>query len=129
MVLENNTRLLLELGWKGTWIDGDRNCYKLILKNFSSQLNSNQLHVNNSFVDNKNINKILKYLHISQDIDLLSIDLDLTTHLVWEELSYLKSKVVILEYNGFFPDEVNWKQIQILQNVGMVHIKWVQRFL
>ena len=106
---ENNTRLLLELDWKGTWIDGDTNCYETILNNFSSHINSDQLHAYNSFVDNENINKILETLHLSQEVDVLSIDLDLTTHLVWKELSYLKAKVVILEYNGFFPDEVDWE--------------------
>lgn len=106
---ENNTRLLLELGWKGTWIDGDNNCYKLIKNNFSSYIKSDHLHVNNSFIDNTNINNVLKELTISQNVDVLSIDLDLTTHLVWKELKYLKAKVVILEYNGFFPDEVSWE--------------------
>ena len=41
-------------------------------------------------------------------MDLLSLDLDLTTHLVWENLNYIRPKVCIIEYNGFFNDEIVW---------------------
>ena len=39
----------------------------------------------------------------------MSLDLDLTTHLVWEKLSYIEAMVVVIEYNGFFPDGSIWQ--------------------
>ena len=106
---ENNTRLLLDLGWNGKWVEGDSNSYKRILKNFSSYLESNKLDIFNLMVDKDNINETVKKLNVSKDIDVLSIDVDLTTHLVWNSLNFLKPKIVVLEYNGFVPPQVNWQ--------------------
>ena len=39
----------------------------------------------------------------------MSLDLDLTTHLVWEKLTIIKPKVLVIEYNGFFPYHVSWQ--------------------
>ena len=112
---ENNTRLLLELGWKGTWIDGNPNCLKSINNNFGHFISSKKLNAQLSFVDSDNINSILKDNNISPDIDLLSLDLDLTTHLVWESLTYITPKVLVIEYNGFFPKNTLW-QANIKEN-------------
>ena len=62
-----------------------------------------------NIVDPVNINSILKEYNISPDIDLLSLDLDLTTHQVWEALSYITPKVLVIEYNGFFPKNTLWQ--------------------
>jgi len=106
---ENNTRLLLELGWKGTWIDGNPNCLKSINNNLGHLISSKKLNAQLSFVDSNNINSILKDNNISPDIDLLSLDLDLTTHLVWKALNYITPKVLVIEYNGFFPKNTLWQ--------------------
>ena len=37
------------------------------------------------------------------------MDLDLTTHLVWESLNYITPKVLVIEYNGFFPRNTLWQ--------------------
>jgi hypothetical protein len=106
---ENNTRLLLELGWKGTWIDGNPNCLKSIKNNLGHFISSKKLNAQLNLVDSDNINSILKDNNISPDVDLLSLDLDLTTHIVWEALNYIKPKVLVIEYNGFFPKNTLWQ--------------------
>jgi hypothetical protein len=106
---ENNTRLLLELGWKGTWIDGDPNCIKTINNDFGRYISTKNLTAQLNIVDSVNINSILKEYNISPDIDLLSLDLDLTTHQVWEALTYITPKVLVIEYNGFFPKNTLWQ--------------------
>ena len=106
---ENNTRLLLELGWKGTWIDGNPKCIKTINNDLGRYISSKNLDVRLNIVDPVNVNSILKEYNISPDIDLLSLDLDLTTHLVWEALSYITPKVLVIEYNGFFPKNTLWQ--------------------
>ena len=106
---ENNTRLLLELGWKGTWIDGNPNCLNSIYNELAHFISSKKLNAQLNFVDSDNINSILKNNNISPDVDLLSLDLDLTTHLVWEALTYITPKVLVIEYNGFFPKNTLWQ--------------------
>jgi len=112
---ENNTRLLLELGWKGTWIDGNPNCLNSIYNDLAHYISSKKLNAQLNFVDSENINSILKENNISPDVDLLSLDLDLTTHLVWEALTYITPKVLVIEYNGFFPKNTLW-QANIKEN-------------
>ena len=106
---ENNTRLLLELGWKGTWIDGNPNCLNSIYNELAHFISSKKLNAQLNFVDSENINSILKENNISPNVDLLSLDLDLTTHLVWEALTYITPKVLVIEYNGFFPKNTLWQ--------------------
>tara|TARA_B100000989_G_scaffold269431_1_gene224828 strand:- start:370 stop:1206 length:837 start_codon:yes stop_codon:yes gene_type:complete len=106
---ENNTRLLLELGWRGTWIDGNPNCLKSINNDFTHFISSKKLTAQLKIVDSDNINSILKENNSSPDVDLLSLDLDLTTHLVWESLTYITPKVLVIEYNGFFPKNTLWQ--------------------
>lgn len=106
---ENNTRLLLELGWTGTWIDGNPKCLESIYNDFDRYISSKKLNAQLNLVDSDNINSILKDNNVSPDVDLLSLDLDLTTHQVWEALTYITPKVLVIEYNGFFPKNSLWK--------------------
>ena len=39
---------------------------------------------------------------------MLSIDLDLSTHHIWESIDCLKPRILIIEYNGFFPRHMKW---------------------
>ena len=106
---ENNTRLLLELGWKGVWIDGSTKNLNTINSNFQNFIKNEKLFACANFVDENNINSLLKKIEISKDVDLLSLDLDLTTHLVWESINYITPKVLVIEYNGFFPKNTLWQ--------------------
>ena len=108
---ENNTRLLLELGWSGTWIDGDSANILLCKENLRRFTDLNLLTIINSFIDEQNVNTILQKLKVPVNVDFLSIDLDLTTHVVWEKIDSIKPKVVAIEYNGFFPDSTHWEAI------------------
>jgi hypothetical protein len=106
---ENNTRLLLELGWKGVWVEGDETSCETARKNLAKFIDSGQLSIINSFVTPENVNRVLKDKHVSKDVDLLSLDIDMHTHHVWEKLEYLNAKFAVVEYNGFFPRSAHWK--------------------
>ena len=108
---ENNTRLLLELGWKGVWIDGSTKNLNTINSNFQNFIKNDKLLAYANFVNENNINSILQKYDISKDVDLLSLDLDLTTHLVWESINYITPKVLVIEYNGFFPKNSLWEAV------------------
>ena len=112
---ENNTRLLLELGWKGVWIDGSTKNLNTINSNFKNFIKNEKLFAHADFVDKDNINSLLHKYNITRDVDLLSLDLDLTTHQVWQSLDYITPKVLLIEYNGFFPKNTLW-QANIIGN-------------
>ena len=106
---ENNTRLLLELGWKGVWVEGDETSCETARKNLAKFIDSGQLSIINSFVTPENVNRVLEDKDVPKDVDLLSLDIDMHTHHVWEKLEYLNAKFAVVEYNGFFPQSALWK--------------------
>lgn len=100
--LQNNTRLLLEKGWRGTWIESEQSNIKKIQRNFSAEIRSGQLRVIHQTVTPKNINQILEH-HNIKTVDLLSIDIDLDTHHVWRAINLPPPAVAIIEYNASYP--------------------------
>lgn len=44
------------------------------------------------------------------EIDLLSIDIDGNDIYIWEKISVINPRVVIIEYNGKFPSDLEWQQ-------------------
>jgi hypothetical protein len=106
--LENNTRLLLETGWEGFWIDGSQRSCSLANKANSKFIKNGNLKIINSFVTANNINQILKNMKIPEDIEVLSLDVDLNTYHVWEKIDIISPTIAIIEYNGFFPAHTKW---------------------
>ena len=106
--LENNTRLLLETGWEGAWIDGGEDCCTLAGKVNQKFVDNGKLKIRNSIVTAENINQLLAEMNVPTKIDVLSLDVDLNTYHVWEKLEVTTAEVVIIEYNGFFPAESDW---------------------
>ncbi|MDR1007527.1 MAG: hypothetical protein LBL65_03030 [Campylobacteraceae bacterium] len=108
--LENNTHFLLHKGWKGLWIEGSKKSYTQILSNFRKPISENRLEVINAFVNKDNINDLISKnkLGISAEIDLLSIDIDGNDYWVWQAISCVTPKVVVIEYNAKFPPDFEW---------------------
>ena len=101
--VENNTHLLLENGWKGLWIEGSEDYCNEIRKNFSKKLKSEILFLENCFVTKDNIDAAIKK-YFTGEIDLLSIDIDGNDFYVLKEITSIKPRVIITEYNAnFFP--------------------------
>ncbi len=105
---ENNTRLLLELGWQGTWIEGNKSACESAREKFSRFTDSGSLKIINAEVSPANINQLLKKESVPTEVDLFSLDIDMHTHHVWNEINYLEVACSIIEYNGFFPKEALW---------------------
>ena len=106
---ENNTTLLLALGWSGSWIEASSTCYSSI----SDQLGkmpeaSKRLKVKQSFVTPDNVNGLLKELGVPQEIDFFSLDIDLNTYHIWVALEYFRPRVIAVEYNAAIPSNEAW---------------------
>jgi hypothetical protein len=99
---ENNTLYLMLSGWRGLWIDGSEVHARFIRKEFSSFIQAGKLTFVHGFVDRDAINGMINNGHGSGEIDLLSIDIDGNDYWVWEAISVVQPRVVVIEYNAVF---------------------------
>jgi len=102
--LECNTTSLLFADWKGLWIEGSANHVKQLQERYSSVIDSGRLAIVNSFIDKDNVNAIISSNIKEKEIDLLSIDIDGNDYYIFEAISCISPRVVVIEYNSkFFP--------------------------
>lgn len=106
--LECNTHYLLFKEWRGLWIEGDPDYYKQIQNKFRPVIKDNQLKVVNAFITKENINELFLQAGMEGEIDLLSIDIDGNDYYVFEAISVVAPRVVIIEYNAKFPPDCEW---------------------
>jgi hypothetical protein len=99
---ENNTLYLMLSGWRGLWIDGSGANAAAIRRQFSSLIQTEKLRFVHEFVDRDSINGIIEKSDHSGEIDLLSIDIDGNDYWVWEAISVVQPRAVVIEYNAVF---------------------------
>jgi hypothetical protein len=104
---ENNTSFLLSQGWTGYWIDGS-DAFVPTIQN-RSDLRNGCLKWLVSFVTKENVAGLLEQLGVPIEFDFLSLDIDQNTYFAWEGLSRFRPRVVVVEYNGAIPHDVDWK--------------------
>jgi hypothetical protein len=104
--LENNTLTLLFENWKGLWIEGSAQSADIIKNNFVKTIASGQLAVICSYITRDNINDLLSSYQPNKEIDLLSVDIDGNDYHVFERISSIVPRVVVIEYNAKFPPPI-----------------------
>ena len=102
---ENNTLVLLSIGWRGAWVGGEN-------LSFDPQVNPKRFFYNKAWVSLDNINELVRSglsALAASDVDVLSVDLD-GNDLYFTEalLNVLHPKLVIVEYNAKFPPPARW---------------------
>jgi len=106
--LESNCHFLLFNGWRGLWIDGsDENIHK-ITEYFSEPVSKKQLTAVNAFITVENINNLINENGFDGEIDLLSIDIDGNDYWIWQAITCIQPRVVVIEYNAKFPPPCEW---------------------
>ena len=106
--LENNTRYLLEQGWRGFWMEGNPD-YAHSVRSFGGDaIARGQLVFRETFVTPHNINPLLEEHGFTGEIDFLSIDIDSNDHHVFEAITAISPRVVCLEHNHTYPPGVEW---------------------
>lgn len=99
--LESNTRfLLINNNWSGLIIDGSKINIDFIKKD--PIYIKYDLTAINSFITRENINELIQKHIPTEDIGLLSIDIDGNDYWVWQAIDVIKPKIVICEYNSLF---------------------------
>jgi hypothetical protein len=106
--LECNTHFLLHMGWSGLWLEGSEKFYEAIQRNFRSVIQANRLKTAHTFITRENINETFIKNGFSGEIDLLSIDIDGNDYHVFEVISVVDPRVVVIEYNAKFPPFCGW---------------------
>lgn len=104
--LENNSLYLLQKGWSGMWIDGAKTNVNAARAKFSSVLDKT-LTIKNEFVTPDNVNAVISDFPYSE-LDFFSLDVDGNDYHIWKSITYLKPRVVCLEYNAKFRPPVEW---------------------
>lgn len=98
--IECNTLNLLLSGWKGLWLEGDKNFVGKIGENFAQQIASDSLAVKHAFITRDNINTLIGDAGFSGPIGLISIDIDSNDIWVWRALNVVQPAIVVIEYNA-----------------------------
>jgi hypothetical protein len=103
--VECNTRLLLELGWSGVWIEGsDAHCAH-IRQRFKREIDEGRLIVKHAFVTRESINAVMAAAGIGDTVDFFSVDVDMNTHHIWRAAD-VRARVACVEYNASYPPSV-----------------------
>lgn len=105
--LENNTLLLLKLGWEGLWIEGSPVSAQKIRTHFKDSIAQQRLKFEQAFIDRDNINTLIG-THYQGSIGVLGVDIDGNDYYVWEAIQVISPAVVIIEYNAKFPPPIRW---------------------
>ena len=114
--LENNTHALLLQGWRGVWVDADKDKIDFVKRQIQ---NKPSLSVLNAFISVNNAEATIKAGMEAVNInvlDFLSLDIDGADLYVIKELSKsLNPRVICVEYNTKFPPPL---KISVQPNPG-----------
>jgi hypothetical protein len=94
----NSGFLARELGWSGIMIDGSASNLDEIRLLF----NAARVQAVHAFVTRENIDELLRGNGLEGELGLLSIDLDGNDLWVWEAISVVAPRIVVVEYNALF---------------------------
>ena len=100
--IENTTVYLLLSGWRGLWIEAGDQAVSSIRKGLAGYLKGGQLTLVHEFVDKENVDSLIRGTGFGGEIDLLSIDIDGNDYWVWDTISSVNPRVVVIEYNATF---------------------------
>lgn len=106
--IESNGHYLLLKGWTGFWIECDGNAVREINKKFANVIKNKKLSVAKEYITKDNINTIFEKYGMTGEIDLLSIDIDGNDYYVWENITVVNPRVVVIEYNAKIPPSCEW---------------------
>jgi hypothetical protein len=105
---QNNTRLLLDRGWTGLWIEGDPDHATFLRHRFRKELATGRLKFAEAYVDRANINDLIRNAGVAGEIDLLSIDIDGNDYHVFDAIDVIRPRVVCLEHNPAYAPPADW---------------------
>lgn len=97
--LECNSAFLVCQGWSGVWIEGSPENAAKARATFADY----ELEVVNQMVTVDNADEIITRSAAGEELDLLSIDIDSNDYWVWQAITTVKPRLVVIEYNATLP--------------------------
>jgi hypothetical protein len=107
----SNCRNLLDLGWHGVMIEGDKKKFRKLTSNLGGNLNVSLI---NAFVEVSGFNSLNQILGNNEmfkeheGLDILSIDIDGDDLNVWKNFTISRPHIVIIEYNNSIPLDLDY---------------------
>ncbi|HBT70332.1 MAG TPA: hypothetical protein DEB63_21495 [Agrobacterium sp.] len=105
---QNTTRFLLEMGWKGVWIEGSPDHVHEIREKFANEIRGGKLIVEQAFITAENISGILEATDIGAEVDFMSVDIDQNTSHVWKAIP-IKARAACIEYNAHIHPSIEYE--------------------
>jgi hypothetical protein len=102
---QNNTRFLLEQGWRGVWIEGDAGNVAEASRRFAGYIADGRLKIVARMVEPDDVQSVLADAGVPEAFDLLSLDVDQHTTHVWRAMRCCP-RVACVEYNASVPPTV-----------------------
>ena len=104
----NIVNLIVNFAWSGVLIDGNledlESLRSRVLSNQISQFEHDRLDLLHQWVTRDNVDDMLSAAAPPDGIDVLSIDIDGNDLWVWDRITSVRPRLVILEYNALFGD-------------------------
>jgi len=100
---ECNTAFLLTQGWSGVWFECSIEAVNKARANFCDF----PVKIIGERVTLSNVDRLLAEHYEGQSLDLLSIDIDSYDFHVWQAISTVRPRVVVIEYNASIPPHVS----------------------
>ncbi len=97
--LECNTAFLLMQGWSGSWID----CSAEGLEKARRFFGSSPVATTHATITPDNADALVSEAAAGRPLDILSIDIDSFDYCVWEAVTSVRPRVVVVEYNASLP--------------------------
>jgi hypothetical protein len=98
----NMANFIQSFGWNGLLIDGNKAGVSSARKLYAEEIKKGTVKIDLQFLTTENINQVFTDNGTTGDIDLLSIDIDGNDYWVWESISVVNPRVVVVEYNASF---------------------------
>ncbi len=101
----NAANLIINHGWEGLLFDGNAKAIKLGKKFYGKRTNAWRFRylapkLVRDWVTRENVNDLIAANGFSGEIDLLCLDMDGMDYWVWEAITCIQPRVVVLEYNN-----------------------------
>ncbi len=106
--VECNTRLLLETGWTGIWIEANPQHAAGIRKNWSHAIAEGRLVLIEAMVTSENLQGLLDVEAPGEVFDVVSVDIDYNTSHAWRALS-TAGRMACIEYNASYPPTMEFE--------------------
>ena len=106
---ENCTRLLLDSGWTGFWLEGSEKACERAQSRFSTELRKGRLKMACAMMTKENLAQVLDDLGVPETVDVLSLDVDQNTAHLWRALPPRRARIACIEYNASVPPSLAWE--------------------